>query len=138
MSFFNEIVKDKPIEPYALRALRFLYDFIEENRYNFVMDKKSSVLHGIGNQERRPDKICGYMQDNCIDIIATKAKDALKKHNFDPRLFKDEWIKWGVLITYADGSDYKPTYHDEQGSAFRPIVWRIDSIKMQDILEKGI
>ena len=127
-SFFNETVKDNPVEPYALKALRFLNDFIEQNRNNFVIFDEDQI--------RRPFRICGYMKDNYIDIIPSVANDALKGHKFDFSSVRNQWIEWGVLITNKNRNDYKPAYKDEND--IRPTVYRIDSMKMQEILENGI
>jgi Cch helix turn helix domain len=133
-------VKDKPVEPYALRALRCLNDFIEINRNNFEKDKGACTLLdiGSGHQERKPFKICGHIQDHYIDIIPNVVKDALKDHKFDLSAVIEQWIKWGVLITNEGRKDYRSTYKDESGKITRPTVYRIDSIKMQEILENGI
>jgi len=138
MSFFNEMVKDKPVEPYPLKALRFLSDFIAQNRNNFVMHQESGVLCNLGSQERKPFKICGYMQDHYIDIIPNVANDALRNHKFDSSAVIKQWIEWNVLITNNNRNGYRASYKDENGDPIRPTVYRIDSIKMQDILENGI
>lgn len=127
MDFFNENVREKPIESSEYKALKFLEGWFEENRNNFVNPE---------DQGRKPFKICGYLQDHYIDIIPTVLSAALKSQGFDPSATKEKWIKSGILIVYEDGKNYKPTYKDENGESFRSTICRIDSKKMQEILEK--
>jgi len=130
MDFFNETVKDKPVESSEYKALKFLEDWFEENRNNFVNTEYPG---------RKPFKICGYLQDHYIDIIPTVLNDALKSHGFDPSSIKEKWISLDVqkINNCRNGrKDFKATYKDENGETLRPHVCRIDLEKMQEMLDK--
>jgi len=131
MSFFNETVKDKPVEPYAVKVLRHLDGWYEENRNFFV---NAEDLVNIQAQQNEQTKIYGYIQDNYIDIIPKVAKDALKDYGFSAVI--EKWIELGVFITNTHRNDYRVPYEDENG--IRPTVYRINLDEMKKILSKEI
>lgn len=123
---FQETVRDKPIEPFAVRGLRTFNGWIETNRNYFVT---------IGDSSSQPYKIYGYLDDEYIYVNSTVAQEALKSFNIKPASVKMDWTNRGVLIPYNDGRDYKLPIGDK-GS--RVSVYRISVAKMQEVLEQGV
>jgi uncharacterized protein (DUF927 family) len=126
--FFNDTVKSRPVESYAIKALRDLNDWIESNKGSFVIDDDLQSFRGY----KKLGWICG---SDYIDIIPTEAKSAMKQSGFDLTTVRDDWIKLGVMEVNSNRNDYKSSHIDDNGKKIRPAVCRINVNKMSEVLE---
>jgi|GEM_PF-1784204 len=96
--FFNETIEN-PNEPYSIKALRYLYDYTQIHRNNFIIKDNDLNL----NRE-----IFGYISKDYIDMYKPSTKDALKEGNFNTSVIED-WIKEGIIIVNKGRQDFKIT-----------------------------
>jgi uncharacterized protein (DUF927 family) len=124
---FDETVRSRPVEPYAVKALRGLRDWTESSKSSFVVNDDLGSVKGY----KKLGWICG---SGFIDIIPSEAKAAMKQHGYDFSTARDEWIKMGVVEINEGRKDYKATHIDENGTKDRVAVCRINIAKMNEIL----
>lgn len=123
---FDETVRSRPVEPYAVKALRILRDWTESSKSSFVVNDDLGSVKGY--------KKLGWICDSeFIDIIPSEAKTAMKQHDYDFSTARDEWIKMGVVEINDGRKDYKVTHIDEDGNKAK-LVLRINVTKMNEIL----
>jgi len=123
---FDETVRSRPVEPYAVKALRVLRDWTESSKSSFVVNDDLESVKGY----KKLGWICG---SEFIDIITSEAKTAMKQHGYDFSTARDEWIKMGVVEINDGRKDYKVTHIDEDGNKAK-LVLRINVTKMNEIL----
>lgn len=125
--FYNDTVISQPIEPYAIKALRALSDWIESNKSSFVIDNDLQPFRGY----RKLGWIC---DSEFVDIIPTEMKSAIKGFGFDSPTVIDDWVKLGVMNVNGGRKDYKATHIDDKGEKIRMTVCRINTNRMLEVL----
>lgn len=115
--FFKEATENLN-EPYPIKALRYLYDYVQIHQNNFVKNDNDLNL----NRE-----IFGYISEDYIDMYKQSTKDALKEGSFNNSVIKS-WIRDGIIIVNKGRQDFKITKDSDSH-----YVYIFDS---QKILEK--
>lgn len=116
--FFKEATENLN-EPYSIKALRYLYDYIQIHQNSFIKYDTDLNL----NRET-----FGYILEDYIDMYKQSAKDALKEGSFNNSVIKS-WIKDEIIIVNKGRQDFKIS-SKVSGSHY---VYRFDVLK---ILEK--
>jgi hypothetical protein len=114
--FFNE-ANENPNDPYPIKALRYLYDYVQIHRNSFIINDNDLNL----NRE-----IFGYISEDYIDMYKPSTKDALKEGNFNNSVIEG-WIKDEIIIVNKGRQDFKITskINDSQHYVYRFNVAKI-------------
>jgi putative DNA primase/helicase len=116
--FFKEATENLN-EPYSIKALRYLYDYIQIHQNSFVKNDNDLNL----NRE-----IFGYISEDYIDMYKQSTKDALKEGSFNNSVIKN-WINDGIIKVNKNRLDFKVTK-----SSVVHYLYRFDISKIQEKL----
>ena len=120
--FYTEANRN-PVEDIKIKALRYLYDYIQVHRNNFIENDKS---------DHSSRDIYGYISDEFIDMIPQKAKDVLAEGGFTKSVI-DDWINDGILLRSGIRKDFKFT---KKSDGFQINVLRFNRSKIVEVLGK--